>query len=276
MNSETSPELSFLKRGDLFRLVRKDLQNAVAIASSILLGKRRDFSKDSERLAKNIESAVIIGTENIPITHTPIIIACNHPDIYDLVAGTIHITQAFNEKRREHNLPGDIHWLVTENIPPREVMKYPTYKALYGLIDWGLKKLNHTYNFIPVPINVDKNKPNAYAKERRHALLASRQYLRDETGSRTIGIFPEGDITMNEEQQEFYNGIGILAKPMGTSDVSILPTGIYRDDKGQLTVAFGQPITVDKLERIETVTEKVKGAINQVNKISSRDEQIPG
>lgn len=267
MDNKASPELSFLKRGDIFRLVKGDPRNAIAIASSILLGQRRDFSKDSERLAKNLESASVIGTENIPIKHTPIIIACNHPDIYDLVAGAIHITQTFSEKRREYNLPGDIHWLVAENIPPREVMKYPIYKAMYGLIDWGLKKLNHTYNFIPVPISVNKNKPNAYAEERRHALFTSRKYLRDEAGSRTIGIFPEGDITINEAQQKFYQGIGILAKSLETSDISVLPTGIYRNDKGQLTVAFGQPILIDQSEKVEDITEKVRAAINLVSKM---------
>lgn len=268
MGENISPELSFFTKGDLFRLMRKDPLNAVNIASSILLGRQRDFSRDSERLTRSLESANVLGIENIPLEHTPIIIACNHPDIYDLLVGTVYVTQAFNKQRGEHNLPGEIHWMVAQNIPPREVMKKPAYRTMYDLIDWGLRKLNHTYGFIPVPISRERDDPHAQTQERRKALILARRYLRDSAGSVTIGIFPEGDITTGNALGDFYKGIAVLAQPVGTRDVLVLPTGIYRDDLKKLTVEFGRPLTVDRAEDVETITDKVRKALELVSKKS--------
>lgn len=266
MSENESPELNFLKEGKLFELIKKDKLRSVAIAKSILLGQKRDFSKDSERLARNLESANILGAENIPAEHIPIIVACNHPDIYDLVVGTINTTQAFNEKRRANNVPGEIHWMVAQNIPPRDVMKSISYRTMYGLIDYGLRKLNHTYNFIPVPINVNLHTPQAHTSERAKVFLSARQYLRDKEGSRVVGMFPEGDIEKVDAISEFYDGIGLLARSIGTDTVTVLPVGIYRNDMKQLNIEFGKPLPTNRSENQRSITEKVRSAISDVSK----------
>lgn len=266
MDGKNSPEISFIAKGDLWKLTKKDPAQALSIVLSVLLGQHRDFSKDSLRIAKFIESASIEGTENIPMQHVPVIIVCNHPDIYDLVVGTIHATRTYFEKRREHSLPGDIHWLIAENIPPREARKKALYKPVYRLIDWGMKKLNNAYGFTPVPVNLEAQESGDIVRQRAKVLLSARENLKDKPldpdnaqRSRTVGIFPEGDIT-GMSTGEFCESIGVLARVSG-KDTLILPTKILRDSSNHLFVKFGNPLHASPQDDASLIANEVRESL---------------
>jgi transcriptional antiterminator NusG len=260
MSENDTPELDFLKSGDLPKLLRGDLKHKAKIAGSILSGRHRDFTKDAERLAGSIEQAVVVGSENIPLENIPLILAVNHPGIYDVVAGVVNISKAFSSVRQEQGLPKDIHWMVTTKIPPRDINNL--YKPLYGLINVGLKMLDHTYKFVTTPqVEGHENKVartlmqrvQAMGFEERiyDALVPTRDTIRVRGGKKeTIKekIFP-GYILVNMDLSD-EAWVLVRTTPGVTSFVGAQnkPTPI-RDDEVQAIVAFvGQKDPVYKAQ----------------------------
>jgi hypothetical protein len=258
MSENDTPEIDFLKSGDLPKLLRGDLKHKAKIAGSILSGRHRDFTKDAERLAGSMEQAVVVGSENIPLENIPLILAVNHPGIYDVVAGVVNISKAFSSVRQEQGLPKDIHWMVTTKIPPRDINNL--YKPLYSLINVGLKMLDHTYKFVTTP-QVEGHNTVGRAK----SILTAREYLKDKSKSHIVGIFPEGDVETGDSLNSFYDGIGELVRSSESSETKILPVGIFRDDQKLLTIQFGESLPVDPHLPAEEITKSVRNALGAVS-----------
>lgn len=233
----------------------------VKIAVSVLAGRKRVFTKDSEHLSSKFERPVVLGLDNIPTGSTPTVIACNHASLYDFAAGTVHLTRLFSQRRFEAGVPGNIRWMAAKNIISRSSSPVD-HKILYPAINKALEKIHQTYDFIPVPINyldVHKQKP-----ERAGALLVARRYLRAGPYS-TIGIFPEGDFERDEQPLSYFSGVGMLCKSMGIA-VNVLPTSIYRSAEGKLTLSFGQTLRIDSSYSALEITNGIKEAVDALKK----------
>lgn len=227
----------------------------IDITASAIAGRKRSFIEDTDRFAQKFEKPIVLGAENIPDENLPIIIACNHPNIYDLGAGGTQITRTYIEKRKEQGLPPGIRWMIGENLVSRDTHNFINQRVVYPTLNIIIKKLHATYDFIPVPLNyLDRSKLN---KQRAATLLEARKTLIDKQTA--IGIFPEGDLEKNAELLNFYEGVGLLCK-LARSEVLILPTAIYRDS-GKLTVNFGKSINISPDENRSNITQNIKCAI---------------
>ncbi len=230
-----------------FDLGRRDLLYTAGLIGSIIFRQPRDFLKDSRWFAKNSETSQVLGTENIPAVR-PLVIACNHPRAYELLAGQARIT----------NILGDVHWMVAENFASSD---HPEPTRSQRFSTWLVRRLHDNYDFIPVPINY--NDPGTKILERGLALRQARTFLLDQHGSRIVGIFPEGDFEDDGKLLPFHNGVGQLGK-MLAPHITMLPTGIYRGDAGVLTVEFGHPLAVKRGEDPQRITDRLRQEINSV------------
>ena len=232
-----------------FNLGRKDPLYTLGLIGSIFFGKPRDFLKDSRWFAKNSETSHVLGTENIPSTR-PLVIACNHPRAFELLVGQAQIT----------DILGDIHWMVAENFASIDHPK-PTRSQRFST--WLVSRLHKNYDFIPVPINY--NDPKTKIVERGMAIRKATALLLDQRGSRMVGIFPEGDFEYDDRLLPFHNGVGELGRILAPH-ISILPTGVYRDDSGVLTVEFGHPLLVSRSEDAQEITDRVRQEVSLVSR----------
>ncbi|GEM_PF-4390336 len=247
---------------NVLQFVTKEPSILVNIAAAVLDGRKRTFSKDCKHLSKKFELPVILGQENIPQDHNPVIIACNHPGVYELVVGVVQITHIFSRSREEHRLPGDISWMAAKNLLSRVPRQVFQSEILYPVVNRVLKSIHNSYDFIPVPINYLD--PEKLRRERAIALIAARKYLR-EAHHRTVGVFPEGNFGRDGKLLEFYGGIGMLCKSAGR-EVTVLPTGIYRDEKGKLTIEFSEPLKVSPTDSARNSTRRIREAVGNVCK----------
>lgn len=238
----------------------KESSLLVDITASILTHRKRTFTEDSKRLAKKFENPIVLGTENIPTCPKPVIIACNHPNRYDLAVGGVNITRAFAKKREAYGLPGNIRWMIAQNFVFRDNSNIVDQRIIYPIINRVLKRVHQTYDFISVPLNYLNLKNQR--KERAATLLSARKYLTESPYS-TIGIFPEGDFRLNDQLLDFYGGIGVLCRSTRT-EVVVLPTAIYRGSKDALTVSFGQALQIDPAYSGKEITQNIKTAIELV------------
>jgi|SRR3989344_8435256 len=239
----------------------KDPSLPIDITAAVLTGRKRTFSSDSERLAIKFEKPVVLGAENIPTDPTPVIIACNHPNLYDLAVGTVNITRIFSRRRREEGLPGKIRWMVAQNLVSKGSSPVDQ-KIVFPAINRALKIIHQTYDFIPVPLNYLN--PQKRSKERAIVLFAARKHLKTSPYS-TIGIFPEGDFEQVEPLRDFYGGVGVLCRFIGT-EVTVLPVGIYRSIQNKLAVNFGQILRIDPGNNAEEITHSIKTAVKALKK----------
>jgi len=256
------PELNFVKK-ELHQLIKP--RNVVifpGITFSFIFNKQRNFPEDVEKIAKCLDAPVVKGGENIPLCdNSPLIIACNHPRLTDLVLGVVLISNTFDLLRKEKSLPGNIHWFITENIPTRGLVeKKRTILTLKGL-NWILPRLIRSYQFIGIPSADRKNQ----TLKRAGGLLTARRYLKEDSPSRVIGIFPEGDAESGEELQEFFQGVGQLVKLTKDDALRVLPVRIYRDKVKRLNVSFGETIQPDYSRKAREITNQIREAISQLD-----------
>lgn len=247
--------------GRITKFLTKEPTLPIEVTGSFLAGNKRGFSSDSERFAAKFERTTILGQENIPVEPIPVIVACNHPNLYDLAAATSNITQAFFQIRRSERLPGKIRWMVAQNL----VSKDPNpvaQKVIFPIINRALKIAHKTYDFIPVPINYLN--PEEQKRERARVLISAREYLKNSPYS-AIGIFPQGNFEKDNQSPEFYEGIGMLCRSMRT-EVTVLPVGIYRNIKSKLVVNFGQVLHFSPGKSAEEITQSVKSAVETAKK----------
>lgn len=260
---DMSPEHKDGKR-KFWNVVREDPRVSLNVGLSMLLRRKRNLLKDSEHLSRHLELTNIFGTENIPIGHSSIIIAVNHPGVYELFAGVTKINQAVSSIRKSQGLPGDIHWLVAKNFAVKDPISTKEKMAL-AFFNLMLKKLHNVYDFVSVPINYDNSRKKQL--ERARVLFTARKHLHNPSGSKIIGIFPEGNFgNPQKELLPFFEGIGVLGRFAANPTIVILPTGIYRDQKDNLTVELGSPLTIWKEESAQIITQRVRRAIDIVTK----------
>lgn len=241
-------------------LAKKYPGGTLGMVKSMILGKPRDLIGDCDWVVQNLEHSEVKEVENIPNNHEPLIIACNHPEVYDQLLGAARVTQVLAQQRSAIDLPGEVRWMVAENLASPNHFKPTLFHRASSLL---IARIHKNYNFIPVPINY--NDPTKKRFERAQVLRKTRAHLKDESGSKILGIFPEGDYEHGDMLLDFHHGIGVLSRMSPTLNISILPTGIYRDNIGQLTIEFGQPILIGK-ESSERVTEKVRSAVSFVSR----------
>lgn len=241
----------------LATLLTKEPSLAIDIAASILARGKRTFTADSERLAAKFEKPVVLGSENIPNSPNPTIVACNHPNVYELAAGAVNITSVFAMARKEAGLPGTIRWIAGQNfvsVNPNVLVQ----KVVYPTMNKALRVIHQTYDFIPVPINYLD--PKKQIRERAIALAKARKNLEEHPYS-AIGIFPEAGFESNDQMLDFYGGVGVLCRIV-KAEVVVLPTAIYRGTKSELIVSFGQTMRINPENSGDIITAEIKEAIN--------------
>lgn len=257
MNERYNPELMFLKQKLPGIFLKEDKRLLIAIFRDILLQKKRSWAADLVKLAEPIEKPGVEGVENIPIAdNAPVVIVGNHPVILDLMLGALFISHTFARVRGHYNLPVDIHWMIAENTPPKDVPCQGVQKIFVDGYDWLRQKFIETYNFIPVPVGEN----NLLARRRAKSLKRAITCLQGENGSNVIGIFPEGE---NGDQTAYYQGIGHLILRTNDPKLHVLPTVIFRDDEGKLNINFGETVSASYFQGMcpMEATETIKKII---------------
>lgn len=247
--------------GRITKFLTKEPALPIEVTGSFLAGNKRVFSSDSDRFAAKFERTTVLGQENIPVERIPVIVACNHPNLYDLAAATANISKTFFQIRQSERLPGKIRWMVAQNLVSKDPSPV-TQKVLFPIINRALKSAHQTYDFIPVPINYLN--PEEQKRERAHVLISAREYLKDNPYS-AIGIFPQGNFEKDNQSPEFYEGIGMLCRSM-RSKIAVLPVGIYRNIQDQLFVNFGKVLHIDWESTAEEITHCIKSAVETAKK----------
>lgn len=252
------PEIHFLKN-QLPGFVIRNPALFLRMAGSVVAGRQRNMAEDFPKLATLFKEPAINGKENIPTVKSPVIIACNHPYINDMIYGIVFITKIVSEERKKAGMSGNIHWFMTGNVPRRNSNGKVKEIILFPTLDWIVPRFIKTYQFIGVPTHDKAN----YEKQ-IESLDAACEYLKEEDGSRIIGLFPEGDIEFNGELRNFLNGIGRIAESVKDLNPLILPTGIYRNNQSLLAIDFGEPIEASKIESSHKITKATRLSIENL------------
>lgn len=245
----TNPNLQCMKK-DLWDILKGNPGLLAKISLSILSGKKRSFTDDAEKVSKLLEPPTIIGSGNVPTTG-PVLIACNHPETLELVLAAIRISEIIHRIRNS-----DIRWYLSENAPERDAsgLKKRIVVPLKSFIE---KKFGETYTFIQVPTHQKSNT----IKRGKSALVVC-EYLKS---GGIVAMTPEGDCSRKpDELNEFFTGVGAIAKRTESSNVVILPVGIRRDESGKQIISFANPIDPKNYSDKYQVTNTVRTAISHI------------
>lgn len=233
------------------------------IAYGVLRNRHRDVLTDS-RLVTAHFSAVILGAENLPREKTPSIFVVNHPGIIDTVLTAAHINTAYANVQSDGACEESVLWLVAKNMEhrrrpesKREELRQRLDKSVGDAV---LNYVHRSYDLLPVPLNYAN--PEESREEKTRVLFKARDYLKSPTGSRAVGIFPEGTVEDDSNPFEFLQGVGGLIKMM-RGEVYVLPTNSFRGKDKKLHIVFQSPMQFKKSDSREDITQRIQTAIRR-------------
>ena len=89
----------------------------------------------------------------------------------------------------------------------------------------------------------------------------------------SVMIFPEGQLTKDGRVGLFRSGIGALARSLGIAVVPAKLAGLYelrlagqrRARRGEISVAFAEPLRFTAGEEPEAIAAKLREAVNEID-----------
>jgi hypothetical protein len=222
-------------------------------ALDLLLGRRRSFLKDSQRvMATNPYQRQVRGLENVP-PEGPFVLVTNHYARRGL--RTYHcamfITTVVAERRP---LSPAIRWVITSEWYGYRVGPIP---VPVGLIRWLFRRVGKVYGLAVMPRQASLAVGRA-AVLRRIARIAQRE---------PIGVTPEaGGSGILREALE---GSGLFLQALGERGLPLVPTGVW-EEGNTLMVRFGEPFALSaakegsRRERDRRAREQVMVAVGRL------------
>lgn len=202
--------------------------------TQVLLGKRRELSRDAALLLRGVQPPPrLMNVQNVPAT-LPFVITVNHYDRPGLAAwwGIAAVVTAATAQRRAD--PREIHFaMAREWWYPRGLGKW----LKQPLTRWFFGRVGKAYGTIRLPPVLD------LPEFRGTGAIAIRGALALTRGENPelVGIAPEGHTGEGLALCKPPRGAGLFLLHLTREQIPILPTGIFEDDDGVLTVNFGAP-----------------------------------
>jgi hypothetical protein len=215
----------------------------LSIFRDLLLGRKRSFVKDAERLREGIQRLQISG--EIPVGPTPFLFLVNHYSRPGFRAWWISIALSSAVSR-------DMHW------PMTSAWTYPDplrSRLITPLTEWVLARAARMYSFTLMPPMPPHPKDAAARADsvRRILRLAHRDHP-------AIGIAPEGMDSPDGRLMQPPAGAGRFIAHLADAGYTLVPVGAFEEGEA-FVLRFGKPFSLK--------TE----AVMKTASVSARDQE---
>ncbi|MGB9880626.1 MAG: hypothetical protein ACPLRM_07670, partial [Anaerolineae bacterium] len=211
----------------------------LSIAASVLLGKKRSFCGDAQRLIAGIQPEPRVENAHLIPREDAFIVVTNHyyKPGYGVWWGIALITAAIAQAR---NFSEEIVWLMTNRWTYPDALRHHLVTPITHVF---FTRLAQTYGFIPMPPMPPQPQ---YLQEGVCGVRQVLSVLSNATEERKhlIGLAPEGRDSHDGSLIEPPPGNGRLLLRMASYGWKLLPVGVAEID-GVLTTRFGPPFVLN-------------------------------